>query len=80
MGSLPTRPRLAPLASRGGRGLQHAPNANEAPPSIPCGPGLGRHVATSRDGQGVIRLLPGMTSRLSRERSVLPLGGVKGRR
>lgn len=65
---------------RGGRDFQDAADANEAPPITSCCPALGSHVATSCDGHGVIRLLPGVTSRLSRERSVLPPRGVKGRR
>lgn len=65
---------------RGGRDFQDAADANEAPPITSCCPALGSHVETSCDGHGVIRLLPGVTSRLSRERSVLPPRGVKGRR
>lgn len=80
MRSLPARPRLARLASKGGRGLQNAADADGAPPIIPCGPVLRGHMATSRDGHDVIRLLPGVTSQLSRECSVLPLRGVKGHR
>lgn len=65
MGSLPARPRLAPIGQWGWWGLQNAAYANEAPPIIPCGPVLGGHLATSCDGHDVIRLLPGVTSQLS---------------